>query len=80
MNSQRTVLYVPYNASAHGQWTLRRGSSLVGVYATRADAMRQALQMAGAIRSQKGLEVDLRVEDESGVWATVDQAPAIDPS
>ncbi|HEY4144412.1 hypothetical protein [Pinirhizobacter sp.] len=80
MNSQRTVLYVPYNASAHGQWTLRRGSALVGTYATRADAMRQALQMAAAIRNQKGLDVELRVEDESGVWATVDQAPVIHPS
>jgi hypothetical protein len=80
MNSQRTVLYVPYNASAHGHWTLRRGSTLVGSYPTRVEAMRQALQMAAAIRNQKGLEVELRVEDESGVWATVDQTPAINPS
>lgn len=80
MNSQRTVLYVPYNASAHGQWMLRRGSTLVGAYATRADAMRQALQMVGAIRNQKGVDVELRVEDESGVWATVAPTPAADPS
>jgi hypothetical protein len=72
MNSQLTVLYVPYNASAHGQWTLRRGAVLVGSYPTRADAMRQALSMAGAIRTQKGGSVELRVEDESGVWATVE--------
>jgi hypothetical protein len=73
MNSQLTVLYVPYNASAHGQWTLRRGSTLVGSFATRADAMRQALSMAGALRNQQGSTVELRVEDESGVWATVNQ-------
>ena len=77
MNSQRTVLYVPYNASAHGQWTLRRGSTLVGSYSTRAEAMRQALSMAGAIRNQKGLDVDLRVEDESGLWSTIDQASGV---
>lgn len=52
----------------------------MGAYATRADAMRQALQMVGAIRNQKGVDVELRVEDESGVWATVAPTPAADPS
>lgn len=65
---QRTILYVPFNASPRGQWILRRNAELVGQFPTRDEAIRHALTLTAAIRNQQGQEVDLKVEDESGSW------------
>jgi len=75
---QHTILYVPFNASARGQWTLRRNADLVGQFPTRDEAMRQALALTAAIRNQQGHTVDIKVEDESGIWhvANADAADA----
>ena len=75
---QRTTLYVPFNASSRGQWTLRRNAEFVGQFPTRDEAIRQALALTAAIRNQQGLEVDIKVEDESGIWrlANADAADA----
>jgi len=74
---QRTILYVPFNASARGQWSLRRNAELVGQFPTRDEAMRHALALATAIRNQ-GHTVEIKVEDESGVWGVThaDEADA----
>lgn len=69
---QRTILYVPFNASAHGQWTLRRNAELVGQFATRDDAMRHALALTSAIQNLPGQEVAIKVEDEAGNWRVAD--------
>jgi hypothetical protein len=76
MAAQRTILYVPYNASPHGQWTVRRNAEIVGVYKNRADAVQHALTLVAAIRGQKGSAAELRVEDESGVWRVVNAGAA----
>jgi hypothetical protein len=76
MPAQRTMLYVPYNASPHGQWTVRRGAEVVGTYKTRADAVRHALMLASVVRAQLGGTAELRVEDESGVWRVVNAGAA----
>jgi hypothetical protein len=73
---QRTILYVPFNASSRGQWTLRRNADLVGQYATRDEAMRHALALTTAIQAQAGHEVEIKVEDESGVWHIAPTADA----
>lgn len=75
---QRTILYVPFNASSRGQWTLRRNAELVGQFPTRDEAMRHALALTAAIRNQQGQQVDIKVEDESGIWhfTNVDAADA----
>ncbi|HXP01537.1 MAG TPA: hypothetical protein VN813_13630 [Luteibacter sp.] len=65
---QRTTLYVPFNASSRGQWSLRRNAELVGQFSTREEAMRHALALTAAIQQQQGQQVDIKVEDESGVW------------
>jgi hypothetical protein len=65
---QRTTLYVPFNASSRGQWSLRRNADLVGQYPTRDEAMRHALALTAAIQTQQGQLVEIKVEDESGVW------------
>lgn len=65
---QRTILYVPFNASSRGQWSLRRNADLVGQFPTRDEAIRHALALTAAIRNQQGQSVDIKVEDESGVW------------
>jgi hypothetical protein len=65
---QRTILYVPFNASAHGQWTLRRNADLVGQFPTRDDAMRHALALITSIQNLPGHEVAIKVEEEDGVW------------
>lgn len=65
---QRTTLYVPFNASSRGQWSLRRNAELVGQFPTRDEAMRHALALTAAIQHQQGQQVDIKVEDESGVW------------
>jgi hypothetical protein len=74
---QRTILYVPFNASSRGQWSLRRNADLVGQFPTREEAIRHALTLTTAIRNQ-GQVVDIKVEDESGVWrlANADSADA----
>jgi hypothetical protein len=69
---QRTILYVPFNASAHGQWTLRRNAELVGQFATRDDAMRHALTLTSSIQNLPGHEVAIKVEDEAGIWRVAD--------
>jgi hypothetical protein len=74
MALQRTILYVPFNASAHGQWTLRRNAELVGQFPTRDDAMRHAVALTVAIRNHGGQAVDIKVEDESGAWRVADAA------
>jgi hypothetical protein len=71
---QRTVLYVPYNASAHGQWTLRRNADLVGQFPTRDEALRHALALTAAIQNHAGHAVDIKVEDENGAWSLTDRA------
>lgn len=65
---QRTTLYVPFNASPRGRWSLRRNSDLVGEFPTRDDALRQAATMIAKLRDQTGQPVDVKVEDESGTW------------
>ncbi|SFW26922.1 MULTISPECIES: hypothetical protein [Luteibacter] len=65
---QRTILYVPFNASSRGQWSLRRNADLVGQFATRDEAMRHALALTAAIRHQAGHAVEIKVEDEAGAW------------
>ena len=72
MALQRTILYVPFNASAHGQWTLRRNADLVGQFPTRDEAMRQAMAMTVAIRNRPDQAVDIKVEDENGAWRVAD--------
>lgn len=72
---QRTILYVPFNASAHGQWTLRRNADLVGQFPTRDDAMRHALALTLSIQNLPGQEAAIKVEDESGVWRLADGTP-----
>lgn len=69
---QRTILYVPFNASSRGQWTLRRNADLVGQFPTRDEAMRHALALTAAIRNQQGQDVDIKVEDEAGIWHLTD--------
>lgn len=69
---QRTILYVPFNASAHGQWTLRRNAELVGQFPTRDDAMRHALVLIASIQNLPGHEAAIKVEDEDGVWRLAD--------
>ena len=65
---QRTILYVPFNASAHGQWTLRRNAELVGQFPTRDEAMRHALVLIASIQTLPGHEAAIKVEDENGAW------------
>ena len=72
---QRTTLYVPFNASSRGQWSLRRNAELVGQYPTRDEAMRHALALTAAIQTQKGQVVDIKVEDETGVWRLASPDP-----
>ncbi|HEY4294576.1 hypothetical protein [Luteibacter sp.] len=74
----RTILYVPFNASSRGKWSLRRNADLVGQFDTREEAIRHALALTTAIRNQQGQEVEIKVEDESGVWrlANADAADA----
>ena len=67
-----TILYVPFNASSRGQWTLRRNADLVGQFPTRDEAMRHALALTAALRTQQGQAVDIKVEDESGLWHVTD--------
>ena len=69
---QRTILYVPFNASAHGQWTLRRNAELVGQFATRDEAVRHALALTASIQNLPGQEAAIKVEDEAGVWREAD--------
>ncbi|HVI56162.1 MAG TPA: hypothetical protein VM621_14055 [Luteibacter sp.] len=69
---QHTILYVPFNASAHGQWTLRRNAELVGQFPTRDDAMRHALALIASIRNLPGQEASIKVEDEDGAWRLAD--------
>jgi hypothetical protein len=69
---QRTILYVPFNASSRGQWTLRRNAELVGQFSTRDEAIRHALTLTAAIRNQPGHSVEIKVEDESGTWRVAD--------
>jgi hypothetical protein len=69
---QRTILYVPFNASAHGQWTLRRNADLVGQFPTRDDAMRHALALIASIQNLPGHEAAIKVEDEDGAWRLAD--------
>jgi hypothetical protein len=69
---QRTILYVPFNASAHGQWTLRRNAELVGQFPTRDDAMRHALALTASIQNLPGHEAAIKVEDEDGAWRLAD--------
>jgi len=70
---QRTTLYVPFNASSRGQWTLRRNAELVGQYPTRDEALRHAHTLTAAIRSQPGHTVEIKIEDEAGLWHATDQ-------
>ncbi|MGF6709276.1 hypothetical protein QFZ41_000240 [Luteibacter sp. W1I16] len=65
---QRTTLYVPFNASSRGQWSLRRNAELVGQFPTREEALRHALALAAAIQAQQGQPAEIKVEDESGLW------------
>lgn len=69
---QRTILYVPFNASSRGQWTLRRNADVVGQFSTRDEAIRHALTLIAAIRHQPGHSVEIKVEDESGIWRVAD--------
>lgn len=71
---QRTILYVPFNASAHGQWTLRRNAELVGQFPTRDEAVRHALALTASIQNLPGHEAAIKVEDEAGVWRVADSA------
>jgi len=71
---QRTILYVPFNASAHGRWTLRRNTELVGEFATREEAVRHALALTASIQNLPGQETAIKVEDEAGVWRVADTA------
>lgn len=70
----RTILYVPFNASAHGQWILRRNAELVGQFATRDEAVRHALLLTASIQNLPGQEAAIKVEDEAGVWRVADSA------
>lgn len=45
---------------------------LVGQFPTRDEAMRHALALTAAIRNQQGQAVDIKVEDESGLWHVTD--------
>jgi hypothetical protein len=65
---QRTTLYVPFNTSSRGPWILRRDAALVGQYPTREDAVQKARSMTAALRAQPGQMVDIKIEDESGIW------------
>jgi hypothetical protein len=69
---QRTILYVPFNASAHGQWTLHRNAELVGQFPTRDDVMRHALALTASIQNLPGHEAAIKVEDEDGAWRLAD--------
>ncbi|NID14816.1 hypothetical protein [Luteibacter yeojuensis] len=69
---QRMILYVPFNASSRGQWTLRRNAELVGQFPTRDEAIRHALALTAAMRNQQGQPAEIKVEDESGVWRLAD--------
>jgi len=73
---QHTTLYVPFNASSRGQWSLRRNADLVGQFPTRDEAMRHAVALTAAIRNQQGHDVDIKVEDESGLWHIADGGSA----
>ncbi|WP_448097439.1 hypothetical protein [Luteibacter yeojuensis] len=69
---QRTTLYVPFNASSRGQWSLRRNAELVGQFPTREEALRHAAALAAAIRAQQGQPAQIKVEDEAGLWSPAD--------
>ncbi|MBB3228051.1 surfactin synthase thioesterase subunit [Luteibacter sp. Sphag1AF] len=68
MAVQSTILYVPFNSSARGQWTLRRGAELVGHYATREEALMHATALSCSIKKQMGQDAEIRIEDELGAW------------
>lgn len=63
-----TTLYLPFNASPRGQWTVRRNADLVGQFPTREDALRHARALTAAMRTQSGHTVDIKIEDELGNW------------
>ena len=75
-NLQRTTLYVPFNASTRGSWSLRRNADMVGQYPTFDDALRHARALTVALRTQQGQVVDIKVEDEAGLWHPADEEPA----
>lgn len=66
------TLYLPYTDSPRGAWPVRRNADVVGTFATRDEAMRHARNLIGSIRAQSGQKVDIKVEDENGVWRLAD--------
>jgi len=71
---QRTTLYVPFNASARGSWMLRRNAEMVGQYPTLDEALRHARALTVALRAQRDQLVDIKVEDEAGLWHQAEDA------
>lgn len=70
----QTTLYVPYTASPRGSWSVHRNSDVVGLFATRDEAMRHARNLIRSIRAQPGQQVEIKVEDEHGAWRVAEAA------
>jgi hypothetical protein len=77
---QRTTLYVPFNASTRGSWSLRRNAEMVGQYPTFDDALRHARALTVALKAQQGQVVDIKVEDEAGLWHPAEESSVPGPT
>lgn len=73
---QRTTLYVPFNASTRGSWSLRRNADMVGQYPTFDDALRHARALTVALKAQQNQVVDIKIEDEAGLWHPAEELSA----
>jgi hypothetical protein len=68
MASSAAQLFVPYVNVAHGPWIVRRQHTIVGRFASQAEALQAAERMAPSLSDHLGRPVQLHVQHADGTW------------
>lgn len=68
MATGSSQLFIPYCESTHGPWIVRRASLPLGRYASQADAICAAEQLAPGLSDSLGLPVAIHVQHADGTW------------
>ncbi|MEX1827886.1 DUF2188 domain-containing protein [Luteibacter sp. CQ10] len=68
MASSSAQLFIPYSESTQGPWIVRRASLPLGRYASQAEAIAAAEQMAPGLSDHLGRPVEIHVQHADGTW------------